>query len=179
MTETPERCGQPTKGGGLCRNYPMQGTDRCYVHTGLPPTAAEQAASRRNPVVHGYFVSGFLDDEERELFQQVLDGELDPAAVKREVIAALIVRAARMTKWEAEGQQVSGFTTDVYAELRQALDSVTPDELRLQHSWDDAEVGEQVARVLAGDPCLLIRLLPEGLRAEASKALGGSTDEAT
>lgn len=171
MSDEKPRCGAPTKRGGLCRQYPMGGSDRCYVHQGLPPTEAERAS--RGNTKHGYFVSGFLDDEERELFARVLEGVADVGELKQEVIAALFVRANRMTRWEAEGQPISGFANEVFGELRKALESVTPDELRVQHSWDDAEVAAQVERVLGEDPELLVRQLPPEVQEAVRDALEG------
>lgn len=146
-------------------------TGRCYHHQGLPSTEAELRASRENPLKHGYFVTGFLDEEERSLFQRVLEGDLDPGHLKRQVIAALVVRAARVTKWEAEGEPITGFATDVFAELRKALDSVSPDELRVSHSWDQAEVAAQVREILREDVELTLRLLPEEVRGTVREAL--------
>lgn len=171
MSDEQPRCGHPTRRGGVCRNHPMGGSKRCHRHAGLPTTAAQREASRTARTTHGYFVSGFLDDDERELFVAVLEGTLDPGELKRHVIAALVVRAARMTKWEGEGQPVSGFTTEVFGELRKALETVTPEELRVKHSWDDAEVAEQVRRVLGANPELVLRLLPPKARAAARAAL--------
>lgn len=172
MGDEAARCGHPTRRGGLCRAHALAGGDgRCYAHSGLPRTPAEIAASRTNARKHAYFVSGFLDEGERALFESVLEGTVDPGEIKRHIIAALVVRAARMTKWEGEGKPVSGFTTEVFGELRKAVESVTPDELRVKHSWDDAEVAAQVERVLAGDLELLVRLLPEPAREAALAAM--------
>lgn len=158
MTGDKPRCGGPTKRGGMCRQYPMGASDRCYVHQGLPPTQAEQAS--RGQTKHSYFVSGFLNDEGRELFAKALKGVAEVGELKQGVIAALIVRANRMTQWEAESQPISGFANELFGELRKALDSVTPDELRAQHRWDDAGVAVQVDHVLSEGPELLVRLVP-------------------
>lgn len=159
------RCGAPTRRGGLCKNHPMAGQQRCHVHLdGLEPTEAEQAARREGPLRHGYFVSGFLDDEERELFARVLEEGADIGALKQNVIAALTVRADRMMRWEAEGQNISGFATDVFTELRKSLEALQPDELEVQHSWDTDEVARQVEAVLEADRGLLIRMVPPGVQ---------------
>lgn len=166
-----DRCGHPTKRGGLCRQYPMQGSERCYVHQGLEPTEAERQASRTNRTTHGYFVQGFLDDDEEALFERVLEGQADPGELKQHVVGALVVRANRMMRWEAEGQQVSGFATEVFGELRKALESISTEELRVEHSWDDVEVAQQVRRVLDEDPELLVRLLPPVVQDTVREAL--------
>lgn len=166
-----DRCGAPTTRGGLCRNHRMGGSDRCHLHVGMDPTEAREEAWHTGPLKHGYFVTGFLDDEEKELFARVLEGTTDVGALKQQVIAALVVRANRMTRWEAEGQPISGFATEVFGELRKALESITPDELRVQHTWDTAEVAAQVEHVLAHDRELLIRLLPPEIQDTVREAL--------
>lgn len=153
-------CGHPTRRGGLCQNPPMVGSasGRCYQHQGIASTEAEVQASRENPIKHGYFVTGFLDDDERALFGRVLEGEIDPGVIKREVIAALVVRAARLTKWEADEQAIAGSATAVFSELRKTLDSISPEEIRLEHAWDPKEVADIVEEVFRSEPDLLDRL---------------------
>lgn len=169
--EREDRCGAPTTRGGLCRKHPMAGSDRCHLHSGLDPTEARKEAWRTAGLKHGYFVTGFLDDEEKELFAEILEGTADVGELKQELIAALIVRINRMLKWEAEGQQISGFLNEAIGELRKVLESVTPDELSIQHSWDDAEIAAQVDRVLGEDPELLVRMLPPEVQETVREAL--------
>lgn len=167
-----DRCGHPTTRGGLCRQYPMAGAERCYHHAEIDPTEDEQAAARSNPVQHGYFVKGFLDEDEKRVFEAVLEGHADPGEIKQHVLAALVVRANRMMAWEANGREVSGFANEVFGELRKVLESISPDELTVQHSWDAAEVARQVEEVLEEDPELLVRLLPPEVQGEVREAIG-------
>lgn len=102
----------------------------------------------------------------------MLEGQADPDELKQHVIGALVVRANRMMRWEAEGQQISGFATEVFAELRKALESISPEEVRVEHSWDDAEVADQVRRVLDEDPELLVCLLSPVVQDTVREAIG-------
>lgn len=115
-------CGHPTRDGSPCRRRPLGGGgSRCSRHAGLPSTEAERAAAKRAALKHGYYLSGFLDEDERELFQRVCDGQVDPGDIVRQMTAALYVRAMRMTFWESEDGEPSALTTAAFAELRQAL----------------------------------------------------------
>lgn len=152
-------CGHPTRSGGLCSRSPMAGSPRCHQHAGLETTEAEQEASRVNPVEHGYYFSGFVDEDERELFQAVADGAVDLALVQRQVIAALVVRAVRMLEREAEDPDLAGLTTSAFAELRKALDALDPDALTVEHTVDFREVQEHVQGILNDDPELAVRLV--------------------
>jgi hypothetical protein len=165
------RCGAPTQRGGLCRNPPMAGADRCHLHVGLEPTHDQRRAQVEGGTKHGYFVQGFLDEDEKEHFRQVVEGTRELGELKRHVVAALVVRANRIMRWEAEGQQVSGFTTEVFGELRKSLEAMTADELKVDHSWDIAEVADQVEAVLAQDPQLLLRVVPDAAREAVREAL--------
>lgn len=167
------QCGHPTRHGGACRKGPLTPGGRCAIHARLPPTPKQQEAARRNPVKHAYFVAGFLDEEERELFHRVLEGTLEPGALRGEVVAALVVRCVRMLRWEAEGKKVAALATAAFAELRQSLAALQPGEMRVRHSWDDAEVAAQVQRVLQADPELVARLVPPALREKVREALRG------
>jgi hypothetical protein len=166
-----DRCGAPTRRGGVCRNHPMAGQDRCHHHIGLDPTEAQERARREGNRKHGSFVTGFLDEDEREHFRRVLEGTEELGELKRHVIAALVIRANRMMRWEAEGEQVSGFATEVFGELRQALESIGADELAVEHSWDVAEVHDQVEAVLEADPELLCRVVPDAAEEAVREAL--------
>lgn len=66
---------------------------------------------------------------------------------------------------------MSGFATEVFAELRQALESLEPDEMEVEHSWDVAEVHEQVEAVLEEDPELLVRVVPEAAKDAVREAI--------
>jgi hypothetical protein len=92
------RCGAPTQRGGVCRNHPMAGQERCHHHIGLDPTEAQQRARAEGNRKHGYFVTGFLDEDEREHFRRVLEGTEELGELKRHVIAALVIRANRMMR---------------------------------------------------------------------------------
>lgn len=169
--EEGDRCGAPTKRGGMCRNPPMAGAERCHLHVGLEPTEDQRRAQQEGGTRHGYFVQGFLDEEEKEHFREVVEGTRELGELKRHVVAALVIRANRMMRWEAEGQQVSGFTTEVFGELRKSLESMTADELKVDHSWDIAEISQQVEQVLAEDPELLLRVVPDEAREAVRQAL--------
>jgi hypothetical protein len=168
-----ERCGAPTRSGRPCqRQVTNVDGDRCHLHSDLVDTTeAEAETSRNNAVTHGYFVSGFLDEEERELFREVLRGRADIGELKENVIAALVVRANRMLKWESQGENVSGFATEVFEELRKALESIEPDELTIEHAWDEQQVIGQVEQLLREDDELLLRVVPEEARGAVEEAL--------
>lgn len=170
-----ERCGHPTKSGRPCRrSVTTIDGDRCHQHSDLiETTEAEREASRSNAVTHGYFVSGFLDEDEKELFREVLRGRADIGELKENIVAALVVRANRMLRWEARGEKVSGFATEVFEELRKALESIEPDELKIEHAWDEAEIVGQVERLLREDEELLLRVVPEEAREAVEEALVG------
>jgi len=168
-----QRCGAPTQAGRPCRRYvtSLDG-DRCHLHSDLVETTeAEAQASREAAVTHGYFVSGFLEEDERELFREVLRGRADIGELKENVVAALVVRANRMLRWESEGQEVSGFATEVFEELRKALESIEPDELTIEHAWDEAEIVGQVEQLLREDDELLLRVVPDEARDAVEEAL--------
>jgi hypothetical protein len=170
-----ERCGAPTNSGRPCRRHVTNvDGERCHLHSGLVDTTeAEAEASREAAVTHGYFVSGFLDEEEKELFREVLRGRADIGELKENVIAALVVRANRTLKWESKGQEVSGFATEVFEELRKALESIEPDELTIEHAWDEQQVVGQVEQLLREDDELLLRVVPEQARPAVEEALAG------
>lgn len=165
------RCRHPTQRGGLCRRPPMAGSERCHHHVGLEPTEAERRASRENPVKHGYFVAGFLDEDEREIFRAVLEGEIEPSEIQRQVIGALVVQAVRMMRWEAKGEEVSGLATSVFAELRKSLDALDPEALTIEHTWDDAEIHQAVTKLLREDREILLGVVPPEVHDEVEAAL--------
>lgn len=165
-------CGHPTRSGGLCSRSPMAGSPRCHQHAGLEATEAEREASRMNPVEHGYYFSGFVDEDERELFQAVADGAVDLALVQRQVIGALVVRAVRLLEREAEDPNLAGLTTSAFAELRKALGALDPDALTIQHTVDFHEVQAHVQEVLGEDPQRLAGLVPEEEHDAVREALG-------
>lgn len=169
-----ERCGAPTQAGRPCRRQVTNlDGDRCHLHSDLvEATEAEREAARSNAVTHGYFVSGFLGEDEKELFREVLRGRADIGELKENIVAALVVRANRMLRWEAEGREISRFATEVFEELRKALESIEPDELKIEHAWDEAEIVGQVERLLREDEELLLRVVPEEARPAVSEALG-------
>ncbi len=173
LEDATERCGAPTEAGRPCRRQVTNlDGDRCHLHSELvEATGAEREASRSNAVTHGYFVSGFLDEDEKELFREVLRGRADIGELKENIVAALVVRANRMLKWEAQGEKVSGFATEVFEELRKALESIEPDELTIEHAWDEAEIVGQVERLLREDEELLLRVVPEEARDAVEEAL--------
>jgi len=166
-------CGAPTRSGRPCqRQVTNIDGDHCHLHSDMVDTTeAEAEASRQAAVTHGYFVSGFLDEDERELFREVLRGRADIGELKENVIAALVVRANRMLKWESQGQEVSGFATEVFEELRKALESIEPDELTIEHAWDDQQVVGQVEQLLREDTDLLLRVVPDEARDAVEDAL--------
>lgn len=72
---------------------------------------------------HGYFLNGFLNEDERALYERVATwGEVESWELKRALIAAMVVRAARMTLWEAEDGEASPHTAAAYTQLRQTLE---------------------------------------------------------
>lgn len=156
-----DRCEAPTRRGGLCKKVPLEGADRCHLHVdGLEPTDAEQQARREANMTHGYFVTGFLSDKEREIFQRVLEANGDLGELKQSIIAALTVRANRMMEWEFDGQDVSGFTTEVFETMIKALEAIEPEEHEVQYSWDIQEVRQQLEQLLQDDPTLVVKLVP-------------------
>lgn len=166
-----KRCGHPTRQGGLCQRSPMAGGDRCHQHGGLEPTEAEKAASRSNPIEHGYFVSGFLDERERAIFEAVASGEIEPSEIQRQAVAALVVRAMRMLEREAQGGDVAGLTTGAFAELRKSMEAMDPDAFRVEHAFSDADIARQVQRVLREDDEVLLQVVPPEARKAVEEAL--------
>jgi hypothetical protein len=117
-------CGHPTRTGAPCRRPPLAGAaGRCSRHAGLPATKAERDAARIAALRHGYYVGGFLDEAERELFQRIVAGEVPPTELQRQAAAALFIRAMRMTQWESEDGEASPLTTAAFSELRQTLEA--------------------------------------------------------
>lgn len=170
----PAICGYPTQAGGPCRNAPLGGPNRrCFRHSGIPTTKAEQEASRQNATKHGYFVSGFLDKEERARFEDFLAGGLEPEDLRQRMVAALILRAERMMRWEdsgERGERVSGYTTDAFAELRQSLEGLPVEAAEKQEVMDDVELLQRVEVLLRADRELLLRQLPPEVQAPARAA---------
>lgn len=147
---TPAACGHPTRNVGPCRRPPLGGgAGRCSRHAGLPSTKAERDAAKRAALKHGYYLSGFLDDAEKELFQRVCDGQVEPGDIVRQMTAAMYIRVMRMTLWESEDGEASPLTTAAFAELRQALQGPGSGALRNQVQ---REAYEQEQRDLAGVP---------------------------
>lgn len=121
-TPSPRTCGHPTRDGSPCRRPPLAGGgERCSRHAGLPTTRKERDAAKRAAVKHGYYVSGFLDETERDMFRRIAEGHVDPGEIVRQSVAALYVRAMRMAFWEGEDGEASPLTTAAFAELRQHL----------------------------------------------------------
>lgn len=166
-----DRCGHPTRAGGVCQRSPMVGSDRCHQHGDLEPTEAERRASRENPIEHGYFVSGFLDEEEEAIFRAVVDGELEPSAIQRQVIGALVVRAVRMLRRESEGEEVSGLATSVFAELRKSMDAMDPAEVRVESAVSRAEISQAVTELFREDRDLLLQAVPPEVRDDVAAAM--------
>lgn len=171
-----ETCGHPTTTGAPCRNRPLGGPNkRCFRHS-MPSTEKQLAANRK----HGYFVKGFLDDEERARFEEFVRGGVEPANLRQRLIAALILRAERMMRWEGSGERgekVSGYTTDAFAELRQALESLGVTEPVAEAVLDEVELLQRVEVLLRSDRDLLLRQLPEEVR-KAAKAAWDALDAA-
>lgn len=165
------QCGHPIQDGGLCRRSPMGGSDLCHQHGDLEPTEAERRASRENPIEHGYFVAGFLDEEEEQLFRAVVEGELEPSAIQRQSVAALFVRAMRMLEWEARGEDVSGLTTSVFAELRKTMDAMEPAELRVESEVSQAEISQVVTKLFREDRDLLLQAVPPEVRDDVAAVM--------
>lgn len=170
----PAMCGHPTQTGGPCRNPPLGGPNpRCFRHSGIPSTAAERAASRQNATKHGYFVSGFLDEQERQRFEDYVRGGLEPVDLRQRMVAALILRAERMMRWEdsgERGERVSGYTTDAFAELRQSLEGLPVGGAEKQAVMDDVELLQRVEALLRSDRELLLRQLPPEVQGPARAA---------
>lgn len=166
-----ELCGHPTREGGLCQRSPMAGSDRCHQHGDLGPTEAERRASRENPIEHGYFVSGFLDERERRVFRAVVDGELEPSTIQLQAIAALVVRAMRMLRREAQGEEVSGLATSVFAELRRSMEAMEPDELRVESEVSPAEISQVVTKLFREDRDLLLQAVPPEVRDDVAAVM--------
>ncbi|MCA1813535.1 MAG: hypothetical protein LC624_06245 [Halobacteriales archaeon] len=117
-------CGYGTRNATSCRRPPLAGGGgRCSRHAGLPSTQAERDAAKRAALRHGYYLSGFLDETEREMFERICEGEVDPEELCRQTAAALYIRAMRMTFWESEDGEASPLTTQAFAELRQTLEA--------------------------------------------------------
>lgn len=165
-----ETCGHPTTTGAPCRNHPLGGPNkRCFRHSGIPSTEKQLAANRK----HGYFVKGFLDDEERARFEEFVRGGVEPANLKERLIAALILRAERMMRWEGSGERgerVSGYTTGAFAELRQTLETVDIGEPVREAVLDEVELLQRMEALLRSDRDLLLRQLPEEVRKAAKAA---------
>lgn len=171
IDEDDNRCGARTSDGGICRNFPMGGTDRCRHHVGLEPTEAEKRSWKEGELKHGYFVAGFLNEEEREHFRRVVEEGADYGKLKRQMIAALVVRTDRMLRWEAESGEPSRFTSKSFAELRRLLDSLEPEELEVEHSWSIGEVQAHVDAILREDDELLCRVVPNEVEDVVREAL--------
>lgn len=166
-----ESCGHPTKAGGLCSRSPMAGSEHCHQHAGLGTTQAEQEASARNPVEHGYYFSGFVDEDERELFKAIADGDVDLGELQRQIVGALTVRAMRVLEWEAQGRDVSGLVTSAFAELRKAMDAMDPDAFRIEHSFDYQEIRETVDELFAEETRLVLKYVPDEVREDVREAM--------
>lgn len=166
-----DRCGHPTKQGGLCRRSPMAGSEFCHQHGDLEPTEEEKQASRRNPIKHGYFVSGFIDEREHAIFRAVVDGEVELRDIQRNVIAALVVRTVRMLKREAAGEDVTGLTTSAFAELRKSIETMDPESFHVEHTWSMEEIRLGVERLLQEDDELVLRMVPPEVRDVVEEAM--------
>lgn len=170
-TSSEEVCGHPTQAGGLCSRPPLVGGEHCHQHAGLEATEAEQEASRRNPVEHGYYFSGFVDEQERAVFRAVADGRADLADIQRRVVAALVVRAVRMLKHEHEDPDMAGLTTGAFAELRKTLNALDSEALEIEYTFDVEEVRRYVQGILNDDPELAARLIHSENHDELREAL--------
>ena len=111
----PDRCAAKCRDGGYCEQYPVEGTERCRMHGGSTPKGKDSPHT-----VHG-LRSQYLDDEDRELYEQVQEHE--PAEIILEQFHftyTKILRAAR----ESGGNSAE----EIVRDLVECIDSGAADE---------------------------------------------------
>lgn len=167
-------CGEPTRDGTPCPITPLSGSGgRCHRHAGLLPTWAQAEAARTNPVKHGYFAKGLIDESERRLYAETAEAIAEPWTIKRELAAFALVRAARVAKWEAESGKPSALATAAFATATRAVAEVPVEAAKDHRCLDDAEIVRQVEALLADPEVFLKRYAPavqEGIRAVLREA---------
>lgn len=170
----PNLCGHPTEKGTPCGLRPLAGRPgaRCYRHAGLETTEAQAAASRANPVKHGLLVPGFLNEGERELYEQVQGAAAtaELAKLRPEALGMLALRASRGHAWESEERALNPLAASAIRDYWRALQALEPAAEPAKPTLDAAEVHAKVREVLQ-DKELLLRQFPPHIQAVIREAM--------
>lgn len=163
----PRACGHPTREGRPCSRAPLAGAGgRCHNHAGLESTEAQRAASRRNPVTHGWLVRTFRNDDHRELYERVAGREVGPEELRQQALAALAVRVARIVEWENQNNKTSPLTERALKQLLKALPEPPPEPQTPAPSsaTDHVELVRRVEAILEENPEVLVQRLPPSVQ---------------
>lgn len=162
-------CNGTTAAGQPCRLRPFAGGGgRCHLHANLPPTEAHVQGARGNARKHGFFART-LPPARRALLRRAEERLREPLAVRRELAAFHMVRAAEMARWEAETGKPSPLTTAAFATLHRYLSEI-PDEGGPE-AIDHVQLAQQVERLVAEDPSILLGRLPPDVRTKVEAVL--------
>jgi hypothetical protein len=165
-------CGEPTDDKTPCGLRPLAGRAgaKCYRHAGLEATEAQREASKANPVQHGLLVRGFLDEQERQLFEQVASGNADAAKQRANALGMLAVRAARAHAWESEELALNELAASAIRQYWNAICAPRATSPEAKPTLDAADVHAKVQAVLQ-DKELLLRQFPPRIQAVIREAL--------
>jgi hypothetical protein len=148
----------------------------CARHIGLPPTEAERAASRRNATKHGIRARGFRDEEERALYEDIMEEGLGD--LRKQAMAMLALRVARGLAWEAKEDKLSPCTAIAFGQFMKYLPEEEAGNRGLT-GLERAELVRQVHDILRENPQALVKYLPQPLREQWAKMKGDGAGTVT